>query len=104
MIKLIRDLFLVTLCSVFVFMLIVANVLQIFFGVVDATLQATLAANTFYWVSSFVGFALQASLVGGAVLTFALLWRYGRSDNGHSLRADLQNLKMKWDLRGIGRD
>lgn len=103
MFKFARDLLLVTIVSVVVFMLGVANVLTIVFGVLGALLESAMSPITYYnyGVGEILGAALRGSMVIGAVLTFALLWRYGRSDSGATIRGDLQALRMKWDLRGV---
>lgn len=91
MTKLFVDLLRVSLVTVVVFMLGVANVIQIVLGLLDVS-GVHLFSNQTAYVSL---------LTVAAVLTFAVLWRYGRSDRGASLREDWQNLKMKWMLRGI---
>lgn len=102
MFKFIRDLLLVTIISLVVFMLGVANVLTIVFGLIRALLESSMSPTAFYNhdVAAIVAMVFNVSMVLGAVLTFAALWRYGRSDSGATLRGDLQTLRMKWHLRG----
>lgn len=106
MLRLIRDLVLVSIVTTVVFMLGVANVLAILFGVIGTVLKASMSPTTYYnySVGELVAWSFSVCMVLGAVGTFALLWRYGRSDSGPTLRGDIECLRMKWALRGIGKD
>lgn len=103
MFKLIRDFIVVSIVSVVIFMLGVANVLTIVFGLIRTLLESTMSPIAFYNhdVAAIVAMVFSVTMVLSAVLTFALLWRYGRPDSGATIRGDLQALRMKWDLRRL---
>lgn len=70
----------------------VAGILTLSFGAVVAVFGPQSAA---YLPN------IETVVIASMPVIFFLLWRYGRSDSGPSLREDLQALRMKRALRGI---